>query len=79
MSSTSPAYVAIAFKPAQPTEDFSCSEEVELPGQHVTQEDAWAALRSALQAADYIGGTVRPAQSLCGNECGKGCGKPLRI
>lgn len=67
MSSTetgaSRRYVAVLFKQTAPTEDFSCSQEIVLPGEH-TEEEAWQAVQTALQGprrGELIGGEVRPA------------------
>lgn len=74
-SDSSQQYIGVVFKHAPPTQDFACSQEVLLPGQH-TALGAWTAVWAALQDRGFIGGEIRPAP-VCGNERGKGCGNAL--
>lgn len=51
-------YEAVVFKETSPTADFGRSEQVVLPGEH-SEQDAWAAVRRALEDPSYIGGRIR--------------------
>lgn len=53
---------AIVFKRAPSTSDFSCSEQILLPGEH-SEEGARMALGAALRGpagGGFIGGEIRP-------------------
>lgn len=55
-------YRAVLFKRTIATSDFSCSQQLDLPGRH-TAAGAWQAIFAALQGAGgdaYVGGEVRP-------------------
>jgi hypothetical protein len=55
-------YEAIVYKTPEPSPDFTSSEAVLLPGQHVGPQAAWQAVFAQLRGPAgrrYVGGAIR--------------------